>query len=133
MTDHIANLEQAEAWDGVRGDHWARYADHYDALIQRVTPHLMDAAAIGASDRVLDVGCGCGSTTRIAARAARTGSVLGVDLSAVMLEEAERRTRAERLDNGRFQQTDVQGPPLPAAFHLPIRPFRRIVAPGPHA
>lgn len=133
MTDHIANLEQAEAWDGVRGDHWARYADHYDALIQRVTPHLMDAAAIGASDRVLDVGCGCGSTTRIAARAARTGSVLGVDLSAVMLEEAERRTRAEGLDNVRFEQTDVQVHPFAAAFDLAISRFGVMFFEGPEA
>ena len=123
MTEHIANLEQAEEWDGVRGDHWVRYADHYDALIHRITPSLLRGAAIGASDRVLDVGCGSGSTTRTAARAARTGSVLGVDLSAAMLREAERRARAEGLDNLRFEQADVQVHSFAAEFDLAISRF----------
>ena len=88
MTEHLANADQAASWDGRRGDHWVRYADRYDALAQRLTPHLMEAAAVGASDHVLDVGCGCGLTSRIAARAAREGSVLGIDLYAAMLGEA---------------------------------------------
>jgi len=108
MTDPIANLEQAESWDGRRGDHWVRFADHYDALNQRLTAHLMHAAAVATSDRVLDVGCGCGLTTRIAARAAPTGSVVGVDLSAAMLREAERRARADGLGNARFAKADAQ-------------------------
>ncbi len=120
MSDRIANLEQSEEWDGVRGDHWVRYADHYDALMQRVTPSLLRAAAIGASNRVLDVGCGCGSTTRRAARAATAGSVLGVDLSAAMLREAESRARADGLDNVRFEQTDVQVHTFEAVFDLAI-------------
>src|SRR5262249_53454022 len=80
----------------------------YDALNQRLTAHLMHAAAVATSDRVLDVGCGCGLTTRIAARAAPTGSVVGVDLSAAMLREAERRARADGLGNARFAKADAQ-------------------------
>src|SRR5918994_7051090 len=108
MADHVVNVEQAEEWDGREGDHWVQHADRYDAFSQRITPHLMEAAAVGAADRVLDVGCGCGLTTRAAARAASSGLVLGMDLSAAMLQEAERRARAERLDNVRFDQGDVQ-------------------------
>jgi SAM-dependent methyltransferase len=124
MTDHVVNAEQVEAWDGHQGDHWVRYADHYDALMQRVTPHLMEAAAVGFSDRVLDVGCGSGSTTRSAARAARSGSALGIDLSAAMLRDAERRARAEGIDNVRFEQADVQVHAFaPAVFDLAISRF----------
>jgi len=124
MTDNIANLEQAEEWDGERGDHWVNYADHYDSLMQRVTPRLMEAAAVGPSERVLDVGCGSGSTTLSAARAATSGSALGVDLSAAMLRDAERRARAEGIDNVRFEQADVQVHPFaPAAFDLAISRF----------
>lgn len=134
MTDHIANLEQAEAWDGLRGDHWVDYADHYDALSQRLTPHLVDAAAVGASDRVLDIGCGCGLTTRIAARAAAAGSALGVDLSAAMLREAERRALAEGLDNVSFEQSDVQVRSFaPAEFDLAISRFGVMFFEGPDA
>ena len=124
MTDNIANTEQAEEWDGDRGDHWVEYADHYDTLIHRVTPPLLRAAAIGAADRVLDVGCGSGSTSRMAARAASAGSVVGVDLSSAMLREAERRSRAEGLGNVRFEQADVQVHTFaPAAFDLAISRF----------
>jgi len=124
MTDHVVNVEQAEEWDGRQGDHWVRYADRYDALSQRITPHLTEAAAVGASDHVLDVGCGCGLTTRIAARAASAGSVLGIDLSAAMLHEAERRARAEGLANVHFQQGDVQVQAFsPAEFDLALSRF----------
>lgn len=124
MTDHIANLQQAEEWDGHQGDHWVRYADHYDTLMQRVTPHLMEAAAVGISDRVLDVGCGSGSTTRNAAREARSGSALGVDLSAAMLRDAEQRARAEGIGNVRFEQADVQVHAFaPSEFDLAISRF----------
>ncbi len=124
MTDHVVNVEQAEEWDGREGDHWVKHADRYDALSQRITPHLMEAAAVGAADRVLDVGCGCGLTTRSAARAASGGSVLGIDLSAAMLQEAERRARAEGLTNVRFEQGDAQVHTFsPADFDLATSRF----------
>ena len=124
MTDHVVNLDQAEEWNGREGDHWVQHADRYDALSRRITPHLMEAAAVGASDRVLDIGCGCGLTTRAAARAASSGSVVGIDLSAAMLQEAERRTRADGLANARFEQGDVQVHEFPPAeFDVAISRF----------
>ena len=124
MTDHVVNVEQAQEWDGREGDHWVKHADRYDALSQRITPHLMEAAAVGTEDRVLDVGCGCGLTTRSAARAASGGSVLGIDLSAAMLQEAERRARAEGLTNVRFEQGDAQVHTFsPADFDLATSRF----------
>src|SRR6266508_2306331 len=50
MTDHIVNVEQAEEWNGREGDHWVQHADRYDALSQRITPHLFEAASIDAAD-----------------------------------------------------------------------------------
>ncbi len=124
MGDQIVNREQAEEWGGREGAHWVQHADRYDALSQRLTPRLMDAAAVGVSDRVLDVGCGCGLTSRMAARSARAGSVLGVDLSAQMLREADRRARAEGLRNVRFEEADAQIYRLPpASFDLAISRF----------
>jgi SAM-dependent methyltransferase len=124
MSDHVANAEQAEDWDGPHGDHWVRHADRYDALSQRITPHLIATAAIGPEDRVVDVGSGCGLTSRLAARAAISGSVLGMDLSGAMLAEAERRARAEGLSNIRFEQGDVQVHVFPpAAFDVAISKF----------
>src|SRR5712692_2227226 len=88
MTQEIANREQAEEWNGQEGAHWVDHQDRYDAMMQRLTPHLLGAPDVAAADRVLDVGCGCGQTTHRAAHAAVRGSALGVDLSAPMLEQA---------------------------------------------
>lgn len=56
---------------------------------------------------MLDIGCGCGSTTRAAGRLAAKGRALGVDLSQPLLRRAERRTIEEGLANVRFEQADA--------------------------
>ena len=66
-----------------------------------------------ASDRVLDIGCGTGQTTRDAARAATGGSAVGVDLSARMLDYARRRAAEEGVTNASFEQVDAQIHPFP--------------------
>jgi len=102
------NLEQLRAWDGGEGDHWTEHEDRYNAASQRFDPHLFAAANVAVSERILDFGCGCGLSTRQAARLTQTGAVLGVDLSRRMVERARRRAGEEGLDNVRFEQADVQ-------------------------
>ncbi|MEV0841444.1 class I SAM-dependent methyltransferase [Actinocatenispora sera] len=104
----LANTDQAQAWNGYEGRHWARHQDRYDALNAELNGPLFAAAGITAGDRVLDVGCGNGATTRLAARAARPGRVLGIDLSGPMLATARASTAAERLDNIDYVQGDAQ-------------------------
>lgn len=73
---------------------------------------------------MLDIGCGAGQTTREAARVAVEGSVVGVDVSAEMLEIARRRSAEEGLRNVEFEQGDAQVQPFPAAhFDLCISRF----------
>jgi ubiquinone/menaquinone biosynthesis C-methylase UbiE len=60
----------------------------YDAELRPHNELFRAAARVGSADRVLDIGCGTGQSTREAARAAVTGSAVGVDLSAPMLERA---------------------------------------------
>jgi ubiquinone/menaquinone biosynthesis C-methylase UbiE len=83
-------------------------ADHYDAELRRHNAHLRAATDIGPTDRVLDVGCGAGQTTRDAARAASSGSVLGVDTSEQMLERARRLTLRADLKNIAYELGDAQ-------------------------
>ncbi|HEY7105789.1 MAG TPA: methyltransferase domain-containing protein [Acidimicrobiia bacterium] len=110
MVLHVdaGNTDQANAWNGIEGASWARDQDRYDRLIQPFHLALLDAAAVAADAAVLDVGCGCGQTTREAARAARRGSALGVDLSSQMLERARGRAEEEGLTNVSFVQADAQ-------------------------
>jgi SAM-dependent methyltransferase len=74
----------------------------------RHNERLRAATGIRPADRVLDVGCGGGQSTRDAARAAVSGSALGLDVSQAMLERARRRTAEEGLDNVVYELGDAQ-------------------------
>ena len=98
--------------------------DFYDAELGLHNAHLRAAAGVRPPDRVLDVGCGTGQTTREAARAAVDGSALGVDLSAPMLERARRLSDDAGLRNVTYVQADAQTHPFPPAhFDLAISRF----------
>lgn len=104
----IANVEQAEAWDGEEGDDWAANAERYERSAWRLEPYLVNPSVIGAGDRVLDIGCGTGRSTIDAAKLASRGSALGVDLSSKMLARARDQAAAEGVDNVSFVQADAQ-------------------------
>ncbi len=112
----IVNTHQAEAWNGYEGSHWAQHQDRYNAVHDGFNKCLLTAAAIGETDRVLDIGCGAGQTTRLAARQAARGAAVGVDLSAPMLAEARRTTEREGIANATFEQGDAQVHPFPGAW-----------------
>ncbi|MFF4694266.1 class I SAM-dependent methyltransferase [Streptomyces chattanoogensis] len=120
----IANAEQEKAWNGYEGTHWARHHDRWDAVNAGFNEPLFTAAAIGARDQVLDVGCGAGHTTRLAARRAAGGRATGIDLSGPMLERARATTAQEKLTNVTFEQGDAQTHPFPpGTFDLAISRF----------
>jgi ubiquinone/menaquinone biosynthesis C-methylase UbiE len=120
---HVVNVDMAKAWEE-EGARWAEQADRYDATVRRHTVRLFEAARIALGDRVLDIGCGCGETTRAAARAARSGFALGVDLSGPMLAMARERAVAESVANIEFLQADAQVHPFEReSFDLVISRF----------
>jgi SAM-dependent methyltransferase len=104
----VANVEQDEYWNTAEARHWVEHQDRYDALLAPLDAHLLQAAAIGDRDQVLDVGCGCGATTRAAARVASAGTALGIDLSAAMLERARAAAEEDGLANAQFVVGDAQ-------------------------
>jgi SAM-dependent methyltransferase len=96
----------------------------YDAELQRYDPVLVPAWGVGVRDRVVDVGCGAGWTTREAARLAVGGSVLGVDVSAAAVERAREAARDEGVRNVAFECGDAQVYPFPeGGFDLAISRF----------
>lgn len=108
----------AEAWDGPVGAHWAEHQDRYDAMVSGFNDALFAAAAIGERDRVLDIGCGSGWTTRHAARIASRGSVVGVDLSRPLIERARASTQNARIV---YEQGDAQTHPFtPGGYDVAI-------------
>ncbi|MFC6016221.1 class I SAM-dependent methyltransferase [Plantactinospora solaniradicis] len=109
---HIVNTEQATAWNGPEGAHWAEQSGRDDAVNGELTMALLTAAEIGPRDHVVDIGCGTGESSRQAARYAAQGRVLGIDLSAVMLEHARAAVTAAGLPNVAFEQADAQVHPF---------------------
>jgi SAM-dependent methyltransferase len=77
-------------------------------MLAEVNDALFDGAAIEAGDRVLDVGCGAGATTRIAARLAGPGHALGVDISAPLLKRARASNADEGITNAAYERGDAQ-------------------------
>src|SRR5258708_21528761 len=94
-TPAVTNEEQARYWNGDEAAHWLVDEGRYERMLAPFTRHLLTAAAIGRAARVIDIGCGTGSTTRAAGRVAMHGEALGVDLSTAMLRQAARRARGE--------------------------------------
>ena len=96
----------------------------YDAELHLHNGLFRAVAHVGTRDRVLDIGCGTGQTTREAARAAVTGSAVGVDLSAPMLERARQLSDDQGLANITYQQADAQVHRFPpTGFDLCISRF----------
>lgn len=112
----VANVAQAERWNGDTGQRWLAQRERNEAVRRRLLPHLFRAAAIAPGARALDVGCGCGETTIIAARSAGPGgAVLGLDLSAPLLAVARRLADDAGVAGVEFTQGDAQVQPLPPA------------------
>jgi SAM-dependent methyltransferase len=93
------NAAQFEQWNGRVGQKWARLQDKTDLMLNNITDALMPFAAAKPGEHVLDIGCGCGTTTfRLQMAVAPNGSVAGVDISAPMLEVARARSQAMNAD-----------------------------------
>jgi SAM-dependent methyltransferase len=125
VAGEIVNVEQAQAWDGPEGEYWATHQARFDATIRPYHADLMAAVGIAPGERVLDVGCGNGMTSRDAARAAGPGGeVLAVDLSGPMLARAAQQAKDDGLGNIRFEQADAQVYPFDAgAFDAAMSRF----------
>jgi SAM-dependent methyltransferase len=102
------NAEMARFWNSDEAANWLVKEERYERMLAPFTGHLLTAASIGPAERVIDIGCGTGSTTRAAGRVAKEGQALGVDLSAAMLSQAARHTQQEGVINVGFEQADAQ-------------------------
>jgi SAM-dependent methyltransferase len=109
LTPKGPNAEQIRYWNEVNAEKWIRFQGVIDEQIGSLGRAAMERAAMRSGERALDVGCGCGDTTlEIAQRVGPAGFVLGLDVSAPMLAEAERRARERSVSNARFLNADAQ-------------------------
>ncbi len=92
------NSMQFAYWNGATGQLWADEQLRMDRRLGELSSAVMELAAAKPGERVLDIGCGCGTTTlELATHVGRDGSVTGVDISAPMLAVATSRNRAHNV------------------------------------
>jgi SAM-dependent methyltransferase len=112
------NAEQIEYWNQTSGSKWVALQEVIDAQIRPLGLAAMDRARIAPGESVIDIGCGCGdSSLELAERVGAGGSVLGFDLSAVMLARARERARERGISNVSFVQADAQTHRFEGASH----------------
>ena len=117
-------MKQAEAWNGASGRFFVEQRERHERKRGRLTAHLLAGAQIEDGESVLDIGCGCGDATILAARAAGSGHALGVDLSQIQVAEARRLAAAAGVANVRFEVADAQVHPFQAGiFDLVLSNF----------
>jgi SAM-dependent methyltransferase len=86
---HDRNTDQIAYWNGPNGQRWTDRQAEQDVLLAPVSRVLIDRAAARSGNRIIDVGCGCGSTSiALAGQVAPSGFVLGIDISGPMLARA---------------------------------------------
>lgn len=99
----VSNQEQIDYWNGEAGQTWVEAQANLDGLLAPVSAALIERAGVNASDRVIDIGCGCGETSMQLARCG--ASVWGIDISEPMLAHAQR--RAADMERLRFTRVDA--------------------------
>ncbi|WP_315775073.1 MULTISPECIES: class I SAM-dependent methyltransferase [unclassified Bradyrhizobium] len=117
------NADQIAYWNGPGGQRWSDRQEAQDILLAPVSQILIDRIAAKPGDRVLDIGCGCGGLSiALAGQVAPGGHVLGVDISAPMLERA--RAVAPAGLPAEFVLADATVHPFaPASFDLLVSRF----------
>jgi SAM-dependent methyltransferase len=96
-------------WNESSGAKWVHNESVLDEQIAPVGSLVMDRTGVAPGERAIDVGCGCGQTClQLGERVGAAGSVMGIDISAVMLERAAQRAREHGLEQVRFANVDAQ-------------------------
>ena len=89
------NAAEIAYWNGPGGQRWVSHQRMQDALLAEVAERLMERAAARDGETILDIGCGAGTTSiALARQVAPDGRVLGVDVSAPLLERARQHAPA---------------------------------------
>jgi SAM-dependent methyltransferase len=86
------NQSQADYWSSAPGQKWIQFEEELDVVFEAVNDELVERAQPLRGERVVDIGCGTGATTRaFAERVGPTGSVTAIDISEPLLSCARDR------------------------------------------
>ena len=100
--------QQRDFWNSPATRVWAEAHDRIDAVLAGVLPLLLEAAAPAPGERVLDIGCGSGTTVlAFAERVGPAGRVLGADIAEASVAVAGRRIAEAGLAQARVVLADA--------------------------
>ena len=122
-------------WNSPMTRAWATEHARVDALFAGVLERALEAAAPRPGERVIDIGCGSGtSVLALAERVGAEGQVLGLDLARESIAVAQRRLAAAGHRQARAEVGDAARYPLPAGgFDLLFSRFGVMFFPNPVA
>jgi ubiquinone/menaquinone biosynthesis C-methylase UbiE len=139
----MSQQSDGKAYRGSPAENYQRY--FVPAIGAPVAEDLMEAAAVRPGERVLDLACGTGVVSRLAAeRVGKTGQVAGLDVHGGMLDVA--RAHTPQSVSIEWHEASAEDMPLPdGAFDVvlcqmglqfipdkaaALREMRRVLAPG---
>ncbi len=123
VTDQTDN-QQTKLWNGVAGRAWVETQDLLNQIFRPFEDLLVDAVRAGTASRVLDVGCGTGSTTFAVARLlGAKGCCAGIDISEPMIAAARFRAERERTPASFIRANAETHMFEPASFDMIISRF----------
>ena len=104
----LPNAREVQFWNSAATRPWAELHEPIDRLFAGLTQLILELAAPQPGERVIDIGCGSGTTVlELARRVGPTGYVLGADISQHSLEKARERITAAGLSQAEASLCDV--------------------------
>jgi ubiquinone/menaquinone biosynthesis C-methylase UbiE len=138
MDDHIKaegpNSDEIDYWNGPQGHKWVNNNRLTDFMYQPLGDMTVERAALRPDERVLDIGCGCGTTTlKMAKLVAPGGDITALDVSTLMLAVAREKTKSAavpiKLVNADAETYDLG----PASFDVMFSQFGLMFFTNPSA
>src|SRR5499433_1298436 len=119
------NTAQIEFWNSAATRAWADQYAQMDRAVAALTKELLDFAAPQLGERVLDIGCGPGTTVlELAKHVGPGGHVLGADVSEPSVARARERIAAAGLRQAEVIAADASVHPFsPDSFELTFSRF----------
>jgi SAM-dependent methyltransferase len=113
------NEEATEAWDGPLFAVWMKFRDSMAPTLDALGRTAFEVSPPASGERVLDIGCAIGDTTReIAGLVGAEGEAVGVDVSPRFIAAATAEAEASGLGNVTFRVADVQTDDLGGPYDL---------------
>jgi SAM-dependent methyltransferase len=106
--DGSPNAREVQYWNSSATHPWSKQHEPIDRLFADLTQTALDIAAPQVGEKVIDIGCGSGTTVlELAARVGPSGYVLGADISKQSVQRARERIAAAGIHQAEVAVSDV--------------------------